>query len=274
MKTLLFNSSLPRSGSTLIQNIIAQNPNFYCTPTSGTLELIYGARANFTSDPTFQAQDQELMKKGFRNFCNAGLRGFYDAVTDKSVILEKSRGWGVHYKLLEFIMGEKPKIICMVRDMKQIIASMERKFRQSPEYDSRIVDHSNLKNTTTNKRVDTYLQTAPLGLAIERLQEIFRQGLNQHVLFIRYEDLCSNPIKTMENIYTYFELPYFTHNFNTIEQLTHEDDTMYGIFGDHLITPTLKLTDNNPKLLLGEDICHWIDNNFQWYNDIFRYSTK
>ena len=159
----------------------------------------------------------------------------------------------------------------MVRDMKQIISSMEKKFRQSPEYDSGIVNHSTLTNTTTNKRIDSYLQTAPLGLAIERLQEIFRQGLNRDMLFIRYEDLCSNPILVMESIYNYFELPYYTHNFKVIEQLTQEDDSVYGVFGDHVIKPSLKLADNDPQKLLGPDICQWIDNTFKWYNNIFGY---
>ena len=37
-------SSLPRAESTLLQNILAQNPAFYGTSTSGLLELIFGAR--------------------------------------------------------------------------------------------------------------------------------------------------------------------------------------------------------------------------------------
>ena len=170
MKKLLFNSSLPRSGSTLIQNIFAQNPDFYCTPTAGTLELIYGARANFSTDPTFKAQDSELMKKGFQGFCYNGLNGFYNAVTDKPIVLEKSRGWGIHHDLLKFVLGEQPKVICMVRDLKQIVASMEKKFRAAPETDSGIVNHAELRNTSTPKRVDHYLATQPLGLALERLR--------------------------------------------------------------------------------------------------------
>jgi hypothetical protein len=39
-KTIFFNSSLPRAGSTLFQNLIGQNPEFYVTPTSGLIELI------------------------------------------------------------------------------------------------------------------------------------------------------------------------------------------------------------------------------------------
>ena len=38
---------MPRSGSTLLQNIPAQNPCFLATPTSGLLELIFGARLNY-----------------------------------------------------------------------------------------------------------------------------------------------------------------------------------------------------------------------------------
>lgn len=274
MKKLLFNSSLPRAGSTLIQNILAQNPDFYCTPTSGTLELIYGARLNFSNDPTFKAQDTALMQKGFQNFCNQGLRGFYDAVTDKPIVLEKSRGWGIHHDLLKFTLGEQPKIICMVRDMKQIVSSLEKKFREAPDQDTGVVNHAQMRNTTTNKRVDHYLSTQPLGLAVERLQEIFRQGLNESMLFVRYEDLCLTPNIVLKKIYEYFELPFYQyHNVNKIDQLTQEDDSVYGIFGDHNVKPKLMLTNNNPQQVLGQDICSWIDNTFQWYNNIFNYKS-
>jgi sulfotransferase len=272
MKRFVFNSSLPRSGSTLLQNILAQNPDFYCTPTSGTLELIYGARANFTNDVTFKAQNSELMKSGFSAFCKHGLNGFYSAITDKPIVLEKSRGWGIHYKLLESILDEPPKIICMVRDIKQILSSLELKFRSNQLIDSGIIDHSNLKNTTTPKRVDHYLSTQPLGLAIERLQEIFRQGINQNMLFIRYEDLCNDPSKQLKTIYSYLNLNHYNHhNFNHIEQKTIEDDSVYGMFGDHSIQSKLNKVDNKPLNILGGDICSWIDNNFKWYNDIFNY---
>lgn len=272
MKQIFFNSSLPRSGSTLLQNIIAQNPEFYCTPTSGTLELIYAARANFTTDVTFKAQDSELMQNGFKGFCKEGINGFYNAITDKPFILDKSRGWGIHYNFLENILGEPPKIICMVRDIKQILSSMELKFRQNQIYDSGIVNHSNLKNTTTPKRIDHYLSTQPLGLGIERLQEIFRQGINQHILFIRYEDLCSHPDAAINRIYNYLNIPVFNHhNFNYVEQKTVEDDSVYGIYGDHNIRLKVSKTDNNPENVLGKDVCSWVDNNFKWYNDIFNY---
>ena len=62
-KKIFFQSSLPRAGSTTFQNLMAQNPDFYVTPTSGLLELVFGARANFTTSPEFKAQDSLLMQK-------------------------------------------------------------------------------------------------------------------------------------------------------------------------------------------------------------------
>lgn len=65
MEKLFHQSSLPRAGSTLLQNILAQNPEIYTTPTSGVLELVFAARGNYTDSPEFKAQDPELMKKAF-----------------------------------------------------------------------------------------------------------------------------------------------------------------------------------------------------------------
>ena len=107
---IFFQSSMPRAGSTLLQNILGQNPDFYVTPTSGVLELVFGARMNYTNSPEFKAQDAELMKKGFLNFCNKGLNGFYEGVTDKKYVVDKSRGWGIHYDFLNSFL-EEPKIV-------------------------------------------------------------------------------------------------------------------------------------------------------------------
>ena len=98
----MFNSSLPRAGSTLLQNIFAQNPEFYVTPTSGVLELLYSSRAIYSESLEFKAQDKETVTGGFRKFCLHGMMGYFKGVTDKPYILDKSRGWGIHYDFVDF----------------------------------------------------------------------------------------------------------------------------------------------------------------------------
>ena len=65
---IFYQSSMPRAGSTLLQNILAQNPEFYVTPTSGLLELVFGARLNYTNSAEFRAQEAAQMKKAFLAF--------------------------------------------------------------------------------------------------------------------------------------------------------------------------------------------------------------
>ena len=104
MERLLFQSSLPRSGSTLLQNIFAQNPDIYATPTSGVLELLYGARANYTNSPEFKAQDSEIMRKAYLAFCKKGMVGYYESITDQKYVIDKSRGWFAHFDYLKNIL--------------------------------------------------------------------------------------------------------------------------------------------------------------------------
>lgn len=271
MEKIFYQSSLPRSGSTLLQNILAQNPDIYATPTSGVLELIFGARANYTTNPEFKAQDAELMKKGWQAFAKAGMDAFYNAITDKKYVVDKSRGWGIHYDFLNFVQGE-PKIICMVRDPKDIFASMENNFRKYPEKQSDVLNWSTGQGTTVPKRIDMWAQNPPVGLAFERLSEIFRMGIDSKMLFVRFEDLCLYPDTEMVRIYDYLGIPYFQHDFDNIQQVTKEDDEVYGTFGDHVIRTKLEPVPSRAKQLLGKDVTDWIYNNYEWFYKTFRYS--
>jgi sulfotransferase len=271
MEQLFFQSSLPRAGSTLLQNILAQNPDIYATPTSGVLELVFAARGNYTTSPEFKAQDADLMKSGFLSFCRNGMDGFYNAVTDKKYVIDKSRGWGIHYDFINLIYPD-PKIICMVRDPKDIFASMENNFRKHPDKQSDILNWSTGQGTTVPKRIDVWVQNPPVGLAFERLGEMFRTGIASKVLFIKFEDLCLYPESTMVKVYEYLNIPHFKHDFDNIEQVTKEDDEVYGAFGDHAIRTKLEPVRSKAKELLGKDVTDWIYNNYKWFYDQFKYN--
>ena len=117
MSKIFFQSSLPRSGSTLLQNILGQNPDFYTTPTSGLIELLYRSRNGFSESPEFKAQDEKIMKDAFMGYCSGALEGYFKSITDKKYIVDKSRAWGVNYNFLNEFYPE-PKIVCMVRDLR------------------------------------------------------------------------------------------------------------------------------------------------------------
>lgn len=248
-----------------------QNPEFYATPTSGVLELLFASRGNFTNSPEFKAQDQQLMKNGFKSFCKNGMEGFFNGITDRPYVLDKSRGWGIHYGFLNFFY-EEPKIVCLVRDLRAVFSSMEKNFRKNQHLDSGIVNHGQMKGTTTEKRVDIWSNSQPVGMAIERVYQIIKEGNNKNILFIRFEDLCENPENEMKKIYSHFGLPYYEgHNFDNVEQITQEDDSVYGIYGDHIIKQKIEPQKKDYKEVLGNATCDYIKNRYKWFYDEFRY---
>ena len=271
---IFYQSSMPRAGSTLLQNILAQNPDFYVTPTSGLLELVFGARLNYTNGAEFRAQDAAQMKKAFLAFSRAGMEAYFQALTDKPYVMDKSRGWGVHFDLLSLIFNEEPKIICMVRDLRQILASMEKKFRQAPDKNRPIENHNNLSGTTTFKRMLIHLQSPPVGLALDRLIEIHQRGWNKKILFLRFEDLTTQPAKILQKVYQYLGVPEFKHNFGSVAQVTQEDDQVFGIAGLHEIRPKVEPLRDDHLEVLGIDGVRFVQSNFAWYFTLFGYQTK
>lgn len=270
MEKIFYQSSLPRAGSTLLQNILGQNPDFYVTPTSGVLELLYSARKNYTQDTSFKAQDPETMKKGWLSFCRSGIEGFFNGITDKKYIVDKSRGWGIHYSFLNSFYPN-PKIVCMVRDPRSIYASMEKNFRKNQDKDTGIVNWAEMKGTTTAKRIDMWSQSPPIGIAMERLQQMMTEGIDKNILFIKFEDLTSNPQAELSKVYDFFGVERYQHDFKNIEQLTQEDDTLYGIFGDHKIRKEVKPVPETYNELLGPQLSQSIVNSYPWFYEYFKY---
>jgi sulfotransferase len=268
---IFYQSSFPRAGSTLLQNILAQNPAFYVTPTSGLLELVFGARLNYTNSPEFKAQDAATMKKAFLAFSRAGMQAYFESLTDKPYVVDKSRGWGVHYDLLELIHGEEPKIICMVRDLRAILSSLEKKFRQNPDKYRPVENHANLSGTTTLKRAHLALQSAPVGLALDRLIEVHQRGWNKKILFLRFEDLTAQPAATLQKVYQYLGVPEYTHNFDKVLQVTEEDDKIFGVPGLHEIRPKVEPLQNDYLEVLGRDAVRHLQQNYTWYFQLFGY---
>ena len=271
MKKILFNSSLPRAGSTLLQNLISDNPEIYCTPTSGLSEYILTAKNVHSNSQAVKAQDKEAMEKAFLGFCRAGMQGYFNNITPKQIILDKSRDWGVNYRLLEMITTE-PKIVCMVRDLRAVYASMEKNFRKNPHRENHIQNPVNLVGTTLRKRINIWASGIPVGVSIDRLRDIIDQKLDKNILFIRYEDLMANPENELKRFYEYIDIPYFEgHQFETVTQHTHENDAIHGIYGDHTLRTKFEKKEDDFEEVLGYEICRDIKNTYKWFYDYFGY---
>ena len=270
VKKVFYNSSLPRAGSTLLQNVLMQNPEIYSTPTSGVIEFLLQARTLYTTGDAFKAQDPKDMEKGFQGFCKAGLYGFFDSITDRPYVIDKSRAWVGNFRFANFI-EPNPKVIVMVRDLRSIFASMEKNYRKNPHKDPLIVNGAQLQNMTADSRLKHFSVSPPIGPSLEWLYDAVQQGYDEHFLFIRFEDFTKDPETEIKRIYHYLDIPYFKHDFENIEQLTYENDVIHGIFGDHEIHPVIKPLVEDYTSILGFQNCDIIKQNYQWFFDKFNY---
>lgn len=277
LNNIFFQSSLPRSGSTFLQNLLSQNKDIFASGTDGCLELLFGARANYSNSLEFKAQNKELVKDAFLSFCKNGLEGYCSSLiknTEATNVILKSRGWGVYRGFLESFYPN-PKIICMVRDLRSIVASYEKIYRKNQHQNDIIRDDLSARGTTVPKRVDEWVSPInTIGRSIERLYEIKLQGYDNKILFVKYEDLVLFPEQEMQRIYDYLELPYFEHDFDNVKQTIIEDDSVYGLTNDlHTIRTKLQALPIDYKEILGKDVCIWIYNTFKWYFDMFNYRS-
>jgi sulfotransferase len=262
---LFFQSSMPRALSTMLQNILAQNPDFHVTPTDGSLELVFGARANYTASPEFLAQDSELMAKAFKSFCYNGLMGYASALTDKPYIMIKSRGWGAYRGFLnEFYPN--PKIVCMVRNLKDVVASYEKIFRKNQLKQDYLRNDAEARGTTIYKRIDEWMDGRnTIGRAVERILGIITEGYDNKILFVKAENLCLYPESEMIRIYEYLEIPHYKHDFDNIEQVTKEDDSVYGLTKDlHTIRPKLTPMQSDADSIIPKDALNWLFEKYKF----------
>jgi sulfotransferase len=261
---------MPRAGSTLLQNILGNNPSFYATPTSPLVDYLISAKKIYTESPVVKAQNERVMKSAFLSFSRFGLEGYFASITKKPYVIDKSRSWAINWDYINSFYPN-PKLICMVRDIREILASMENIFRKHPDkWDFSFNSESPKYNIY--ERVNHWMNTKPVGVTYKRLQDVIHRGYDKNILFIKFEELTSNPEREMRKVYNFLEIPYYHIDYNNVKQVTQEDDKFHGIYGDHKIEPKIKPTRPKALELLGGDLCEKLYDTCRWYFEYFNYS--
>jgi len=215
-------SGLPRTGSTLLSAILNQNPKFYSGPTSPVVKTFYKLTEFFNNEELFVAYPKVNQIEAYI----ADFIKYYYAEVNQEVIFDKDRFWTEMIPAIKHYYKIEPKIICTVRDIAEIYAS--------------------IKNTNL-KLVDELLtpnDNLLLG-AYKSLEEAFTKHRN-HIHIVEYNDLATNPEETMKGIYSFLNEEYYEHTFNDIEQKYIENDLeAYGV-DLHTIRPKLDLSTTKP----------------------------
>ena len=87
---VIYNASLPRSGGTLLQNVLAQNNTIYASSASILLDIISASKDTFTHMMQYvHPVEANVNKEAFLEFCREGLIAYQNAFTGKEYYLDK-----------------------------------------------------------------------------------------------------------------------------------------------------------------------------------------
>ena len=120
-------TGLPRAGSTLLCQLLAQHPDIHCEGHSSPLfNTLLGIRRMVSDDQFFLAQLDNSFENSYAHLASAMqgyLRGWCQS-TGKAAVVDKNRAWLHAIELLLHIEPEAKLIVCL-RDLGQIYGSIE-----------------------------------------------------------------------------------------------------------------------------------------------------
>ena len=263
MREIFFVGGLPRSGSTLLMNLIAQNENVFCTPTSGLPNLLNNIKISWSSIIEHRADKNAADDENLKRILHTVFYNYHN--TDKPYIFDKSRAWGHNIEMIEEITGKKVKIIAPVRDIKDILASFESLYRKGSY---KFPPQGPMPQClTTEGRIQHWgsLQ-GEVGAAYAILKDAFLRGYGDRFLLVDYDFLTQYPKYVMDRIWEFLDIPKIDHDFDNIINQTPEDDSVYNYIDLHTIKNSIIPSESKAIQILGEDICKTLKGYEFWKN--------
>lgn len=259
-KTLHFISGLPRSGTTLVSNILNQNDNIYSRIVSPLSSLLATNHAMWDKiEQNIEYPDYELKKRYLRSI----LDGFYNNV-DKPFVFDKDRGWIPQITLLESVLDRPIKMLVCVRNPAEILSSFEKIRKDNPLFHTRIDSNLGESSSIASRAYSYAAPEGLMGISHRNLFDALLMGYRDRLLFIDYNRFCNTPKSQMKRIYEFFEIPYFDHDFKNIVQQEILNDHAVGLPNLHKLKPSLDRTVTNCVEYLGLDLYQQYNSNAFW----------
>ena len=268
-QNIFFMSGFPRAGTTLLMNILAQNPKFYATPTSGLVSSIMMVRDNWRTSENNLSSDEEYVYPKIKTMLHGMFNGYYhDALTNNQIPIDKNRFWTSQIDLLDEIFDTRVKLIFPIRNVIDCLISFEKMGRMST-INSRKSSNA-VNELTTLGRAENYLtRDGVLGAPIMGLREILYRKEWDRLILVPFDDLLNHPEPTMKRLYHQLELDYYPHDLDNLKQTIIENDMFHGFAPNtlHKIKEG-KILPPNPRdiTIFDEEFINLIEN--ETYGDI------
>jgi sulfotransferase len=253
-KALYFLGGLPRSGSTLIANVMWQNPRFHVTATSGLLSLLLGIRNHWEKMSEAKAMPKEEAEATKLRVLRGAIVAYF-ANVDRPVVVDKGRGWIGQIPFIEAVLNRKVKIIVPVRDVRDILASFEKISTKNPlKPTAQELGNPQAWETIEGRCNIWFHVNQPVGAPYRKMKDALQKGYADRMHFVDYDDFTNHPDRLMRGIYEFLDEPYFAHDFKNVQQVTVEDDDVWRMPGLHDIRTEVKPQPPSWPTVLPADV--------------------
>ncbi len=264
---LLYVTGLPRSGSTLLCQLLGLHPDIYSTGHSSPLcQSLNQLRHNLSDNEFLLSQldvDFDLTYQRLKNAMHGFINGWF-AETDKPWVVDKNRAWLTQLDTVYSLDPDCKMLVC-VREPGQVYGSIEARHQQTLLLD--FPDH--LAHLSRYARADKlFAADGVIGnplKTIEHMQDM-PQHLQKRLFYVVFEHLMENPQTVMNEIYQWLSLTPAPFNPNQLPVKTHESDSYYRFKYSHqtraAITPPRR---HDISQRIEQEIRH----NFAWFYDLF-----
>lgn len=227
-KKIIYVTGLPRSGSTLLCQLLSHHEEVYSNGHSSPLcHTLMSLRYNLSDADFLRAQldvDFDLTYQRLMNAFRGFINGWF-AETEKAWVVNKNRGWVHHVETVNQLDPDFRMLVC-VRELGQIYGSVEAQHQKTLLLD--FPDH--LANLSRYARADKLFGSqgvigAPLH-SIEAVQDLDAQ-FQQRLYYVVFEHLMQEPTKVMQGIYKWLGLPPAEFDPQQLTVKPHESDSYY-----------------------------------------------
>ena len=206
-KQIYFLCAMPRSGNTLFASLMNQNPDVAVTANSITLEIMKELFLLKKTDVFQNFPDEQSLNNVMDEVYNLYYKHWnYKVIIDRGPVCTPGNLMVIkkHFK-------QPIRCVVLVRDLLDVLASYIKWFENEP------TAFPNQYATLDEKLSQLMHKNGAVAKELMSIQYLLKHP--EQVVFIKYDDLVTQPEKELRKVYNFLNLPYYPHAFTNLNQL-------------------------------------------------------
>ena len=263
-KKLICVSGLPRSGSTLLCQLLGQHPDIYSIGHSSPLCGAVNNIRHHISDSDFLLSqldcDFELGYQRLKNAYTGFISGWFNE-TDRPAVVDKNRGWLRAVEMVHDLVPDYRILVC-IRNPLQIFGSIEARHDKTRLLD--FPDHIDAHGAYSRaERLfgNNGIIGSPMN-DIGDVSDILKQQIHERIYYVPFEPLINQPVDSMNTLFDWIELAPHAINPDQLTVQPHESDSYYRFKYSHATRSSIGVPPPHP---ISPRIARWIVNKNNWF---------